>query len=152
MAELKEDSIRSQVSALIKGQSDITFCNACIQNMLGIRSLSAASDATRSLAKGGVVLGFARSIGKCGVCEQRRMVIYAVRPIDCGWTALASVRFLGPSQPQSMRKRDAARMAQLRNTAVRMARRARKMNIEAVRLFNKAKEAYERAMRKEHRE
>ena len=90
MVSPKEGSIRSRVSAIIRDHPDTTLCDECIREMLGRGNRCAVADASRRLAKGGIVLGFERSLAKCGVCEQRRMVICAVRPRDSGWSAIAS--------------------------------------------------------------
>jgi hypothetical protein len=79
MANLKEGSIRNRVSALIRAQGDMAFCNECIHSILGRGSHSAVNEVTRYLDRGGSMLGFERSSAKCGACGQTRMVIYVIK-------------------------------------------------------------------------
>jgi len=51
--------------------------DACIHKELG-GHISGVNEVTRQLAKGGSVLGFARSDGICGLCRKVRLVIHSV--------------------------------------------------------------------------
>jgi hypothetical protein len=85
----RENSIGSRVSAIIRDSPKMTFCDECLRAVVGGSNRTTIPDITGRLARGGVVVGFARSPATCGLCSQRRMVISAVNPRHPGWNALA---------------------------------------------------------------
>ena len=72
-------SNRSIIADFIKSQPGTCFCDACILTKLRLANLSIANESTRQLAKGGIVNGFSRLVGRCVRCGKTTSLVIQYR-------------------------------------------------------------------------